>query len=245
MPDYLKRVGRDTTDDTIIRTGEAERTIARLRGPASKRLGIDRGSIPSVAAPLEGQMMIQYDDEAVGGAPVSPEVGATFHGESPYYFSNGEWRPFVSGGLDPDYGYYETAGVTLPADTGPTKDSWAYHSGTAILDLTDPTQPAFTQRGVYAVTGVVSFDSWTPGVTCFPHGFLGFHPDLGSWVTADYFQSISMTNFSNFPPPQGVNLSAFEAEVASWLTLEYFNFDHVNSHAFSATQIRVQRVFSF
>jgi hypothetical protein len=150
----------------------------------------------------------------------------------------------IPGAPDPDYGYYDTIGVTVVADTAYTKDSWHYHSGTAILDLTDPTEPAFTQAGVYSVTGVVSFDHWTPSLTCFPHGFLGFHPDALSWVTADYFQSLSMTNFSNFPPPQGVTLGAFQADIGSWLTLEYANFDFANDHAFSATQIRVQRIFS-
>lgn len=147
--------------------------------------------------------------------------------------------------LDPDYGYYETTGVTLATDTGPIKDSWLHHSGTAILDLTDPEKPAFTQRGVYSVTGVVSFDSWAPSVDCFPIGELAFHPDPTSWVTQFSFESISMTNFSNFPPPVGVALPGFQADVGSWLTLEYLNNDHINSHFFGASTIRVQRIYSY
>ena len=243
MPDYLKRVGRDLTEDTTIRIPESEKTIARLRGPASKRLGIDRGSIPSVAAPLEGQMMLQYEDEAVGAAPVSADVGGTFKGEAPYYYSNGAWRPFL-GGVTPDYGYYNTDGVTVTADTAYTKDSWAHHSDAALLSLTDPTKPAFTERGVYSVTGVVSFDSWIPTLDYFPIGFLGFHPDGTSWVTAFFFQSVSMTNQSNVPPPVGFS-ATFQADVGSWLTLEYGNFDFANDHAFSAGQIRVQRIYSY
>ena len=152
MPDYLKRVGRDTTDDTIIRTSEAEKTLSRVRGPASKRLGIDRGSIPSVAAPLEGQMMVQYADEAVGTTPVAPEVGSTFKGESPYYFANQKWRPFSvpPSDLAPTYGLYQTATETIAAG-GASTLSWEYVSGAVVLDLTTPTAPTVLAQGVYAV----------------------------------------------------------------------------------------------
>lgn len=151
MPDYLKRTGRDVTDDILVRVPEAEKHVARLRGPASKRLGIDRGSIPSVAAPLEGQMMIQYDDEVVGATPVSPEVGSTFQGESPYYYSNGEWRPMISGFVaNPEIGLYETATETISAGGSATL-TWQYVTGAVLLDLSTPSAPATLVQGVYAV----------------------------------------------------------------------------------------------
>jgi len=241
MPDYLKRVGRDTTDDTIIRTSEAEKTLSRVRGPASKRLGIDRGSIPSVAAPLEGQMMVQYDDESVGTTPVAPEVGSTFKGESPYYFANQKWRPFAFGGLDPDYGYYDTVGVTVGVSSSGL-DSWHYHSGAALLDLTDPTNPAFIGRGAYAVTGTASFDGgWTSGA--FPQGTFIFVPDGVSWTTDFWFQS-QVDPGDGFPP----NVSfagTFQSEIGGVVQLKFWNFDPSSSRDFSATQIRVQRIFSF
>lgn len=77
MPSYGPRVGRDTTDDILIRLAEAEKKIARLEGPAFRRIGIDRGDIPNVAAPMEGQTMIQYADN-------SP-----YEGEKAYYYANG------------------------------------------------------------------------------------------------------------------------------------------------------------
>lgn len=244
MPDYLKRVGRDITEDTTIRIPESEKTIARLRGPASKRLGIDRGSIPSVAAPLEGQMMLQYADEAVGSTPVAPSVGDTFTGENAYYYSNGEWRPFSGCCPDPDYGYYETAGITVLAGRQDL-DSWQHHSGATILDLSDPQNPAFTTRGVYSVTGTASFDAgWTAG--CFPFGTLIFSPDLVSWTTDFFFQSQPYTGggFSNFPPNASF-AATFQADVGASLQLQFSNFENSVSHAFSATQIRVQRIYSF
>lgn len=242
MPEYLKRTGRDVTDDILVRVPENEKSVARLRGPASKRLGIDRGSIPSVAAPLEGQMMVQYGDESVGTTPVAPEVGSTFKGESPYYYANQKWRPFAFGGLDPDYGYYDTVGVTVGVSSSGL-DSWHYHSGTAILDLTDPTNPAFTTRGVYAVTGTASFDGgWAAGT--FPFGTLIFVPDGISWTTDFWFQSQPNSGFSDFPP--NVSFAAtFQSEVGGVLQLKFWNFDGSISHDFSATQIRVQRIFSF
>jgi hypothetical protein len=166
MPDYLKRVGRDVTDDILVRVPESEKHIARLNGPAFKRLGIDRGSIPSVAAPLEGQMMLQYDDEAVGSTPVSPDVGATFNGESPYYYSNGEWRPFATTfNPNPSSAQYQfDAGVVAALDVATV--SWTFDLGdSALLDLTNPQAPVPVIEGVYAVmVELTSPDAtWTPG----------------------------------------------------------------------------------
>jgi len=48
MPDYLKRTGRDVTDDILVRVPDTEKGLSRVSGPAAKRLGIDRGSIPIV-----------------------------------------------------------------------------------------------------------------------------------------------------------------------------------------------------
>lgn len=246
MPDYLKRTGRDVMDDIVIRIPESEKRVSRLSGPANKRLGIDRGSIPSAAAPLEGQMMIQYDDEAVGVTPVSADVGSTFRGESPYYYSNGAWRPFATG-LSPDYGYYETDGVTVAADSL-ADDTWIHHSGAALLSLTDTAKPAFVARGVYAVTGTVSFGGgWpSPGTSdVWPIGYLAFHPDLLSWTTDFWFQSQPAGgHWSEFPPNVSFH-ATFQADVGSWLTLTYDNTDTGSSHAFSATQIRVQRIYSY
>lgn len=161
MPNYLKRTGRDVTDDILVRVPEAEKGLSRAAGPASKRLGIDRGSIPSVAAPLEGQMMIQYADEAVGSTPVSPDVGSTFIGERPYYFSNREWRTFFLGsGLNPARGQYKDATVTVPAGSS-IQASFTLVSG-GVLDLTDPQNPTVLVRGVYHVSvDALGGSGWT------------------------------------------------------------------------------------
>jgi hypothetical protein len=156
MPEYLKRTGRDVTDDILVRVPEAEKKVARLRGPANKRLGIDRGNIPDVAAPLEGQMMIQYADEAVGATPVSPDVGSTFVGEQPYYYANGEWRPFFTG-YSPNSveEHLHVASVSCAAiDT--TTFTWVHYDGATILDVSSPTAPAVAGRGVYVVNAAAT-----------------------------------------------------------------------------------------
>lgn len=165
MPDYLKRTGRDTTDDILVRVPETEKGLSRVGGPAAKRLGIDRGSIPSVAAPLEGQMMIQYADEAVGVTPVAPEVGSTLVGEQPYYFSHGEWRPFSTGyNPNPSVALYE-CDETI-ASLGAVVASWSLTFGDAgLLDLTDPQNPQPTLQGVYSVTATITSpdSTWSAG----------------------------------------------------------------------------------
>jgi len=149
MPEYLKRVGRDVTDDILVRVPEAEKKVARQAGPASKRLGIDRGSIPSVAAPLEGQMMIQYADEAVGSTPVSPDVGASFIGEQPYYFSNQEWRPFTSAvALNPQTEWLQVASTSIAGITSATL-TLSHLSGATLV-----TSGAVTTKGLYTIDAV-------------------------------------------------------------------------------------------
>lgn len=165
MPDYLKRTGRDITDDMTIRIPESEKKVARLDGPARKRLGIDRGSIPSVAAPLEGQMMIQYADEAVGATPVAPEVGSTFLGEEPYYYSNGEWRTFFTG-YDPNPSVALYACDETVASLDAVVAAWTLTFGdAALLDLTDPQFPVPTLQAVYSVTATITSpdSTWSAG----------------------------------------------------------------------------------
>lgn len=151
MPEYLKRTGRDTTDDILVRVPEAEKTIARVRGPASKRPSIDRGSIPSVAAPFEGQMMIQYADQPVGATPVSADVGDTFHGEQPYYYSNGKWRPFFTGTVLSSAEEHLQVASTSCAATGTTIFSLSHYAGAALVDLSSPGVASFLAAGVYAI----------------------------------------------------------------------------------------------
>lgn len=143
--------------------------------------------------------------------------------------------------LNPQFGYYDTDGL-LFIEPENNIDSWHYHSDTALLDLTDPTTPTFITRGVYGVTGTVSFGSgWSAGT--FPFGSLIFNPGAG-WTTDFYFQSHPHSGFSTFPPPISF-ASTFQAEVGSSMQLQYSNFDGSTQHAFSATQIRVQLIGTF
>lgn len=75
MAQYGKRQGRDTLENLLVRVGELEDKLKRLSGSPS-RSSFDRGDTASVPDPIEGQTMIQYDDE------------------SPHYYSNGSWRTF-------------------------------------------------------------------------------------------------------------------------------------------------------
>lgn len=165
MPDYLERTGRDTTDDILIRVPESEKKVSRLSGPASKRLGIDRGSIPSVAAPLEGQMMIQYADEAVGSTPVSPDVGATFLGEKTYYYSNTKWRPFTAGFTLNSAEEHLYVSSTTVAAISSVQLNWSHWDGATLLDLTAPGQPVTSTGGIYGVGASVQITpSGTPAI---------------------------------------------------------------------------------
>jgi len=207
MPDYLKRTGRDVTDDILVRVPESEKHIARLKGPASKRLGIDRGSIPSVAAPLEGQMMIQYADEAVGSTPVSPDVGATFNAEQPYYYSNGEWRPYViSAAVSSAVEHLQVLSTSCPAISTTVFD-WTHYDGASLLDLTVPGVASPISGGVYAVTAEVTitlptvepagdaFDVWLHPVQAAHAPPAGFNPPaLTTAITSgDTFQYVFAT----------------------------------------------------
>lgn len=145
---------------------------------------------------------------------------------------------------DPDYGYYEVSDTSVAIDSG-ALGTWDHHSDATLLDLTTADTPAFTTKGVYAVTGTASFDGpWTAGT--FPFGNLIFAPDLVSWTTIFSFQSQPLTNggYSDFPPP--VSFAAtFQANAGATLQLQFWNFDEATAHTMSATQIRVQRIFSF
>lgn len=218
MADHGGRTGRDTLDAVLQRISDLEGAVHELQG--GNRLSLDRGDTDTFAVDkgaFEGQVMIQYDTE------------------KPWYFSNGLWRPFCPDNVE--YGYYETTGTTVvAADHG--LDSWLHHSDTAILDLTDPQNPAFSEKGVYAVTGIGSFDGGWAGGT-FPQGTLRFVPDALSWTTDFFFQSLTDPD-DGFPPNAGF-AATFQSEPGGTLQLEWWNFDSV-SHFFGATQIRVQRI---
>ena len=147
--------------------------------------------------------------------------------------------------FDPDFGMYETSGVLVAADSLDI-DSWLHHSESVMLDLTDPQNPAFTVKGVYSVTGTVAFDGgWpAPGTRLvFPAGFLKFSGG-STWSTDFWFQSQPCGgHYSNFPPSVSFAMT-FEADVGTYLTLTYDNPDSA-AHNFGATQIRVQRIFSY
>jgi len=235
MPEYLKRTGRDVTDDILVRVPESEKSISRLVGPANKRLGIDRGSIPSVAAPLEGQMMIQYADEAVGATPVSPQVGPSFLGETPYYYSNGEWRPFCIS-TSPATGFYNGTIPTISA-AGSDDVSFAYASGAALFDLTSPTAPEPLIQGVYAVTvSIGSGDSNFSADSGFRAAFL---PYVSYYVNHQSQREAGGRVYDVSPSlTWGMGTSqAFRVEV--------FNNDLSNSHDFFVTGILAQLVYPY
>jgi len=238
MPDYLKRTGRDTMDDVLVRVPEAEKSLARVRGPASKRLGIDRGSIPHVAAPLEGQMMIQYDDEAVGSTPVSPDVGSTFIGEQPYYFSNGEWRTFfLSSGLNPGQGTYKDASLTVPAGfANSVPAAFTLVSG-GVLDLTTPTAPTASVRGVYEVSvDIATSSGWTPDMRLGCGIVFGVSPFNGAYQEqrADGAGDMAALSVSC---PQLMN-------AAQGFFIEVFNEDSID-HDVTVDPIVVVRVYQY
>ena len=76
MPQYGKPTGRDTIENLLKRVDELENTVKRLSG-SPHRSSMDRGDTASVADPIEGQTLIQYDSEAAK------------------YYSNGAWRAFA------------------------------------------------------------------------------------------------------------------------------------------------------
>lgn len=78
MPDYGKRTGRDAFESLERRLAAAERELRRGRGGGLST--IDRGDTGSQPAPVEGQMMIQYDTDVA------------------YVFANGAWQPLGGGG---------------------------------------------------------------------------------------------------------------------------------------------------
>lgn len=81
MPNHGDRTGRDTLDAVLQRIDDLELKVHRLSG--GHRVSFDRGDKAAFAADegaFEGQTLIQYDTE------------------KPWYFSNGEWRPFSSAG---------------------------------------------------------------------------------------------------------------------------------------------------
>jgi hypothetical protein len=226
MPEYLKRTGRDVTDDILVRVPEAEKTVARLRGPASKRLGIDRGSIPSVAAPLEGQMMIQYADEAVGSTPVSPDVGTTFIGEIPYYYSNGEWRPFSLTFTPTAAEEHLQVASTTCAATDTTVFVWSHYDGASIVDLSTTTQAKITVHGVYAVTAELTI--FLPAVEPAGDAFdvwLKANQAAPAWPPGDVPPSnvTAITSSDTFETVQVVVPRTAVMAVADFFSLEIFN----------------------
>jgi len=235
MPDYLKRTGRDVTEDTTIRIPEAEKTISRLRGPASKRLSIDRGDIPSVAAPFEGQMMIQYADNA-------PYVG-----EQPYYYSNGMWRPFFRG-LDHAEGRYQISGggSVSVASAGAAGINWAHVSGDALLDISSPGSPTPTVDGWHTIDLTYSTtdpSAWTPGaqLRCLLQFFGAQTRHAYDAVVAPEF---NLPSSGDQEAARGViSLSGHMRAGTDTFALQLENYDSL-THDLTLDTIEVSRVYS-
>lgn len=151
MPSHGGRSGRDTLDALLQRIDDLERQVQHLN--AGHRISLDRGDTDAFAVDegaFEGQVMIQYDTEA------------------PWYFSNGEWRPFTNTtGLDHAEGRYQISGggsVTIASGTAATID-WAHISGDALLDLSVPSAPTPVLGGWFRVDATYASTSsgWTVG----------------------------------------------------------------------------------
>lgn len=212
MPDYLKRTGRDVTEDTTIRIPEAEKTIARLHGPANKRLSIDRGDIPTVAAPFEGQMMIQYADN-------SPYVG-----EHVYYYSNGQWRPFFPTPVHSIaiFRIASPGSIAVSAGSGGFPDLDYITGDSGLLDLTTPAAPTFTVACVATIDMTFSSTTvlWTAGATFQGKinadiAGLSEHPDQWGTVTIGTDQA----------PRQGFTSLTAPFAIGEGFTIELLNND--------------------
>jgi len=231
MPDYLKRVGRDVTDDILVRVPETEKKLARQGGPATKRLSIDRGSIPSVAAPFEGQMMIQYADEAVGSTAVSPDVGDTFIGEQPYYFSNQEWRPFASGiALNAQTEWLEVTSTSVSGISTGTL-TLSHLSGPALV-----TSGAVTTRGVYTIDAVCLAISNASSRNKFQ--FL-LNMVQTAFTAATFAQDVYSDVLAD--TPEGTISITGVMDIGDTFLLQVFNED-TGSRNFSCPSVRVTRI---
>ena len=126
MPSYVKRTGRDVTDDILIRLGELEGRMAKQEG-SPKRTSIDRGDTAAVPSPLEGQTLIQYDTEGV------------------WYYSNGQWRSFTATTFETEY----LAGTATVGSGSAGFISFTHDSGATFLDLTVPAAPVVPDDALY------------------------------------------------------------------------------------------------
>jgi hypothetical protein len=174
MPSYQPRTGTDVTDDILIRQREAEGLVSRLRG-SPKRTAIDRGDIPAVAAPFEGQTMIQYADN-------SPYLG-----DHAYYYANGDWHEFTE---TPATGIQGVEGVSTTTITSGGLDSLvnfqAQSGGDNLLDFTVPNGPAFLANGLYGINVVIAMSE-----------------KLGAGKSARMSLAVELTRFSGGGPSNG------------------------------------------
>ena len=114
MPQYGKPTGRDTIENLIKRIDELENTVKRLSG-SPHRSAFDRGDTASVAAPIEGQTLIQYDTD------------------SPHYYANGAWHSFTGTSSPVSWAHLTSADESTVA-AGATTGFTCYSTGLITND---------------------------------------------------------------------------------------------------------------
>lgn len=166
MPVYGNPSGRDTFENILKRLDGAENMVRRLMG-SPHRSGFDRGDTASVPDPIEGQTMIQYDTE------------------TPYYYSNGQWRTFGGGTSLPfaaairyTQTFADNTDTTVTLTTPGADSDWAT-SDSSIFDLSSG-RLAIQVPGTYLFVAFAFLrTSSTPGADATSHVAMGSDMNVG------------------------------------------------------------------
>ena len=144
---------------------------------------------------------------------------------------------------DPAYGRYRFNGATL-ASAASQNMTFAYVSGTALLDLTDATKPRVAARGVYTVScQITSTTGWTNGYYC--QAVLTANTGTSPATVIHSDNNYGLGDATDFLRLFGVSVTCqMDTATPDYYVLQMTNGD-LTSRTLASGAVYVQRLFTF